>query len=681
MRARRLFSYPLSLAVVVAALIAFTGGWIAWWNYRAGLANIRSLAAGLFDQVARQAAGGTEAFLLRAPPAAATLAGLAALDGPDVTTEALARRFVAVLRANAGFSWVSYSDAAGTFTGAFRTAAGTLRVNRSRIVGGRTALEEDDVADDGSWRPARREPDTKYDPRTRPFYRLAADARRGVWTPPYVFEGQDVPGITYALPLLAGGALRGVFTIDFDLARLSQLARDLRFSPNGRVVVLTGDDIVLAHPTAPVVAVAAGKPALVPARELADPQVRALLARRGASQLSIDGRPHLARWLPIQIDDEAAGHVLAFAPEADFTTGLGGRVVSSLLISLIAVIVAVATAWFLARRVSKPLVGLAGEMAKVGEFRIEDGAAPPPSMFREIEMMNVALVRMKSGLRSFARYVPRDLVRAVVASGQPAELAGDTRELTVYFSDLAGFTALAESRTPDELVKLLGEYFDGMSQIIASEQGTLDKYLGDGIMAFWGAPLPLADHAARACAAALRCHRRVRELAVRGVSLTTRIGVATGAVLVGNIGSTERLNYTVMGDTANLASRLEGLNKQYGTELMIAESTFEQARGAIVARPLDVVAVKGKLRGVRVYELLALASDRDADAEALAADATSALDAYLARRFDEAIAAWDRVLARRPGDHAATVLRARAAALVASPPGPEWTGVTVATEK
>jgi adenylate cyclase len=681
MRARRLFSYPLSLAVVVAALIAFTGGWIAWWNYRAGLANIRSLAAGLFDQVARQAATGTESFLLRAPPAAATLAGLAALDEQDLPTEALARRFVAALRANAGFSWVSYSDEAGTFTGALRTSAGTLRVNRSRIADGKTVLEEDDVADDGSWRPARREADTGYDPRTRPFYRLAAAARRGVWTPPYVFEGQNVPGITYALPLYRGGALRGVFTIDFDLARLSELARELRFSPNGRVVVLTADDIVLAHPTAPVVTAAAGQPALVPARELADPQVRALLGRRGATELEIGGTPHLARWLPIRIDDSAAWQVLAFAPEADFTTGLTGRVVSSLLISLIAVIVAVAVAWLLARRVSKPLVGLADEMAKVGEFRIEDGGAPPPSLFREIEMMNVALARMKSGLRSFARYVPRDLVRAVVASGQPAELAGDTRELTIYFSDLAGFTSLAESRTPDELVKLLGEYFDGMSQIIASEQGTLDKYLGDGIMAFWGAPLPLPEHAARACAAALRCHRRVRELAVRGVSLATRIGIATGEVLVGNIGSTERLNYTVMGDTANLASRLEGLNKQYGTELMIAESTFEQARGAIVARPLDVVAVKGKVRGVRVYELLALASDGDAEAEALAADATSALDAYLARRFDEAIAAWERVLARRPGDRAAAVMRERAVQLAASPPGPDWTGVTVATEK
>jgi len=141
------------------------------------------------------------------------------------------------------------------------------------------------------------------------------------------------------------------------------------------------------------------------------------------------------------------------------------------------------------------------------------------------------------------------------------------------------------------------------------------------------------------------------------------------------------MNYTVMGDTANLAARLESLNKQYGTVLAISETTFEQARPAIVARPIDVVAVKGKQRGVRVYELLAMAADHDAGAEALAADATAALDAYLARRFDDAIAGWTRILDRHPGDRPATILRDRAIGFAASPPGPEWTGVTIATEK
>jgi adenylate cyclase len=331
--------------------------------------------------------------------------------------------------------------------------------------------------------------------------------------------------------------------------------------------------------------------------------------------------------------------------------------------------------------VSDPLIRIASEMAAAGDFRLAEANTPRHSLFREIQMMIDALAKMKGGLRSFARYVPRDLVRAVLASGQDAELSGEVRQLTVYFSDLAGFTTIAESKAPDELVHFLGEYLDDMSTIIAAEHGTVDKYLGDGIMAFWGAPQPIGDHAARACAAALRCQTRLAEYAARGTPLHTRIGVATGDVLVGNIGSSERMNYTVMGDTANLASRLESLNKQFGTSLMISEPTFEAARASIVARPLDIVAVKGKSRGVRVYELLALASDDNVAAVALAADATAALDAYLARDFAGAIAACDRILARTPDDKPSVALRARALAFVEAPPPPAWSGITVATEK
>jgi adenylate cyclase len=150
---------------------------------------------------------------------------------------------------------------------------------------------------------------------------------------------------------------------------------------------------------------------------------------------------------------------------------------------------------------------------------------------------------------------------------------------------------------------------------------------------------------------------------------------------VGNIGSHERMNYTAMGDAANLAARLESLNKQYQTSVMIAESTRIAAGDAIVARPVDVVAVKGTSRGVRVYELLALADEDNANARAVAAASTVALDAYLARDFATAAAAWDEVLALRPDDGVAILMSARARAFAASPPDAEWTGVTIATEK
>ncbi|CAN5557039.1 adenylate/guanylate cyclase domain-containing protein [soil metagenome] len=671
----RRFSYPLGLAVVVATLIAVTGGWIAWWNYRSGLENVRALAASLFDQISREAANETTAFVMRAPPAAEALARLASSDVTPLTQLELSHRFEALLRANPSFAWVSYGDSSGTYTGVNRLVTGGINVNMSRIVDGKTIRDEHTLRDDGMSGDTEETADTKYDPRTRPFYTQAAGARQGVWTPPYVFAGQNVPGITFALPVLRGGQLAGVLTIDFNLSRLSELTRQLQFSPNGRVVLVSDDGVMIAHPSAPIVA--NGAPIRVDA--LADPAVHALrTAGPDTTRFELGGEPYISRTL--ELKSGPAWQVLAYAPEADFTAVLRERVVTSLLISVIAVIIAVLVAWLLARRVSRPLIGLAGEMAKAGQLDLDD-PKDHSSMFREIDMMNTALVQMKGGLRSFARYVPRDLVRTLVESGLDAELTGELRTLTIFFSDLAGFTSLAETRRPDELVKFLGRYFDDMSTIIAAERGTVDKYMGDGIMAFWGAPTTVEDHAVRACAAALRCQRCVEELAKQGTRLATRIGLATGEVLVGNIGSTERMNYTVMGDIANLASRIEGINKQYGTQLMISETTFVAAGDQIVARPIDVVAVKGKKQGVRLYELLALAADHNAAAEALAALSTRAIEAYLVRDFTGAVAAYDEVLATRPDDAAAILMRDRALAFVAAPPPPEWNGVTVATEK
>src|SRR5262249_27382281 len=163
------------------------------------------------------------------------------------------------------------------------------------------------------------------------------------------------------------------------------------------------------------------------------------------------------------------------------------------------------------------------------------------------EVIHRALATMKRGLMNFAVYVPRDLVRAVLESGQRAELGGKTKSLTVFFSDLAGFTTLSETMTPDALVKLLGGYFDEMTRVSSEHQGTIDKFIGDAIMAFWNAPGDVAEHAVRACEAALACQRRLEEMkrsdpALRGVS--ARIGITTGDALVGNIGSPGRMNYT-----------------------------------------------------------------------------------------------------------------------------------------
>jgi hypothetical protein len=194
--ARRTFSYPISLAVVVAMLIAITGGFIAWWNYRTGVDNVRQLAGRLFDQIARETKGQAEAFLEHAPPAAAVIASMAARE-PASDEDAL-DRCISVLRANPGFKWVTYSLPDGRFMGAYREGT-AIRINRSHLVDGKTIVDEHEIRPDGMLQLIKRDDDGKYDPRTRPFWALAAATMKGgAWTPPYVFN-EGVPGITYTI--------------------------------------------------------------------------------------------------------------------------------------------------------------------------------------------------------------------------------------------------------------------------------------------------------------------------------------------------------------------------------------------------------------------------------------------------------------------------------------------------
>jgi adenylate cyclase len=322
-------------------------------------------------------------------------------------------------------------------------------------------------------------------------------------------------------------------------------------------------------------------------------------------------------------------------------------------------------------------------MAEAGQMRL-DAKPAPPSRFVEVERMNDALRRLRSGLRSFSRFVPTDLVRRVLSSGHEAVLFADHRRCTVFFSDIEGFTRIAERTPPAELVRLLGLYLDETTRVIDAERGTIDKFIGDAIMAFWGAPEDAPDQAVRACVAALRLQARLDYLRGQGLAwakqFPTRVGIATGDVVVGNMGASTRLNYTVLGDTVNVAARLEGLNKRYGTRILVSEATYEEAKAAVVARPIDVVSVAGREGTVRLFEPTALADQASPATREVADRFRAGLDLYLRRDFAGAAARYAEAQALAPDDVAARILFGRAHGYAVSPPPRDWNGVTE-TEK
>jgi len=282
---------------------------------------------------------------------------------------------------------------------------------------------------------------------------------------------------------------------------------------------------------------------------------------------------------------------------------------------------------------------------------------------------------------AFKQYLSPAVIEELIAHPERLKLGGERRELSIFFSDMQGFTSVSEALTPEELTALLNDYLSAMTDIIQEEGGTIDKYEGDAIIAFWNAPLDLPDHAVRAMRAALRCQARLAELRPAfkgrvGKDLYMRVGINSGPAVVGNMGSRTRFDYTMLGDAVNLASRLEGINKQYGTYTMISASTLKLAGDAYPVRELSRVAVVGRKEPVTVYE--PMTSEEYAARRPVLDAFAPALSLYYAGKFGEAEAAFGALADRDPPSKA---YAAKCRELAASPPDGAWNGVWVMTQK
>ena len=312
------------------------------------------------------------------------------------------------------------------------------------------------------------------------------------------------------------------------------------------------------------------------------------------------------------------------------------------------------------------------EIKRVERFEL-DQVRRHPSHVTELENLSSAIADMAGGLAAFRKYIPADLVRMLLREGVEPRPGGSIRALTVMFTDIAGFTGLSE-RMGDRIIPLLSGYLDIMSREVSANGGTIDKFIGDAVMAFWGAPLSNADHAVDACRAALACQRSLQASGLAddtGRPLKTRIGINSGDMLVGNIGSEFRLNYTVIGDAVNVASRLEGANKEYGTEIIIGEETRRLAGDRIHVRELDRLMVYGRVGGLAIYELLAVA-EPGTEPPGWVALYEFGLAAYRARDFDAAVMFFQKLLAVRPHDAPARIMLERCTKFIDCPPDAEW---------
>ncbi len=606
--------------------------------------------------------------------AAAARRGLLPLNDP----RRLAGQFAERLRVQPHLSWIGYGEAgSGRYIGATRSEDGEIVEYIADPTVNKSMPDQVAVTASGARSPPKFAETAPYLVVTRPWFKEGITKPGTYWT---AFEKMRTGeyGITCTTPFTMpdGAAPTGVFHVDLRVESVAAFLSGLQIGDHGAVFLIDSQGHRVVSPQGDHVPAAALAVDAVPSDHAEASFGSPLFIATEKSTYEIV-------FSPISVKGGIGLKLAVVVDRADITAGVHREVLIAGSVGFAFILVAIVFGIILASRISRPVRAITRDLAKVGAFSISHDPMPK-SFVREINELGVSVDRMKASLRSFGHYVPTDLVRKLLAQGVDAELGGELRRLSMHFSDVEDFSTISEGMQPTELVVAMGRYFELMTGALTRHGGTVDKFMGDGIMAFFNAPEELPDHQRQACLAALEAQRLLAEMAKNTPPgqpiFRARIGLGIGEVLVGNIGTPERFAYTVLGDEVNLASRLEGLNKLYGTWIMASHALMQEAGDGFEWRLLDRVAVKGRHQGTVVCELIGLKGEIAADILEARDVYERALEAYFAGDFEPAAELFDRAAQLRTDDLAATSMRTRSHAFAADPPI-EWDGIHVMHEK
>jgi adenylate cyclase len=518
---------------------------------------------------------------------------------------------------------------------------------------------------------------TAYDPRVRLWYRMTQQAGVPVITDPDVFAVLGLIGFTVAAPIFNDGRMLGVAAADITLDGLSEYLAERKISPGTMSFILDHQGRVIANSErAKTYTNYNGRVELQHITSFGNdvPAIAFSARPRDSDRLeklfsfTHAGRDYVASLTTLPPDFGKRWQLFVVTPLGDFTEAFQEHNNRLLLFGVIAIVLQILIIYFLSSVISAPLEKLARKVARIQDL---EGESLPPleSPIREVAVLSRAIDTLDAAVKSFAAFVPVGLVKQLLESDQKLELGGHSRFLTIFFSDLEAFSTLSEEVPSQELLLRVSAYLGVVTKAVNEEAGTIDKFIGDGVMAFWGAPALLDDHAAHACFAALRIRRGMEALNARwqdnGLKpLNVRIGIHSDAVLVGNIGSKERMSYTVMGDGVNVAARLEGINKEYGTRITISHPVFKEAGDRLCVRPIDDVAVKGRRAKIPIYELmgaygLGFEFEPDQATVRLCRLTRTAYEALAAENVSLALERYRTILAEYPDDPVASEMARR----------------------
>jgi adenylate cyclase len=502
----------------------------------------------------------------------------------------------------------------------------------------------------------------KYFPKQRPWYQTAFNAASVIATDPYLFFASRKVGITIANKT---SNQKAVVAIDIELDSLSKNLNSQKITENTEFAIVNNQGHVIGTNSDESLIFQQGSNSNdLKLKTLKDfqPPIYAKLDDIFSQFTNRDNFHEVLlldneRWKVdinrFLIGAENTIYFVSATPEKDLLAGAIAIRNNSALIVLAITVLIIPFALLIARSIAKPIKKLANTADNIRELRLVD-SVEINSYITEISSLAKALDRLQKTVSAFTSYIPRDLVRDLLKSESGIGIGGESRYLTVLFSDLKDFSTISETTPTRELLLRVSSYLELMTYAIKEEGGTVDKFIGDSVMAFWGAPLLDKDHAYHAAVAAIKTKRRMVTLNQGLIRenkppLVVRIGINTDAVLVGNIGSTERLSYTVMGDGVNIASRLEGINKEFGTDIAISHALFKEAGERLWVRPIDQITVKGRKGEILIYELM---GTRDGDSETVcSADekelcllTVKAFEFYTTQQYESAISVYSEMV-------------------------------------
>lgn len=543
-----------------------------------------------------------------------------------------------------------------------------------------------------------------YDPRQRAWYRGLEDQPDGevYWTEPYVFYTTKDLGITASVKWENAG-LTSAIAYDVLLTALTGFtqADSQQVSKHSQTAIFTDKWLAIGLPRhakfssletirqAFLCHVAKlGTPeftaAVTEAQTNADVRKTLKESKKAIFPFTCQGENWWAGVSAYPLDGGRSLWTVILVPNRDLLEGLRQQRIYLLIATIIALTAALLYSFLLARTYSRPLEALAAQSRRIRDldFGVDEKI---DARLQEFTQLKEAQEQSLTALQSFARYVPLEVVKKLVAKGEVAKIGGRLEVLTVLFTDIAGFTSISESMQPEALTRHLAEYFQAMIDILEEHSATVDKIVGDAIVAFWGAPVSVDDQGEQAIRSVLRCRNalethNLRWLAQGKPAFPTRFGLAQGPVVVGNIGSSTRLSYTVLGDTVNLANRLEGLNKPYGTTIIVDESLYHDCRSHFEWRRLDRLVVFGKTQPTEIYEVLGEVGQVPERVLAAARRYESAWEHYQSGDFEQALAALAGLEAEFGEDPAVRRLRNLCEDYRFNPPE-DWDGITKIEQK